>query len=559
MLTVLAFYFGNRFGQVFDFNTMEITDGALATVNSIVAAPAAISTASVPMLYAIGLAITVLIVWLYTFMYAGNYRYGEEAGSAKWGTLKEGVAFKDQSDPSNNLLFTKNYGLALKKPKFDLEHDRNLNVMVIGGSGSGKTRNYVKPNLILEGYVRDYAVPFGNVYHLDSPGYVSEERWCDTLPSDRERSTFMALQNGVSTKEIIEHKDEFGWIDRMAMSSVADDYAECYMTQAGPDYLDEQEIMNVREQYPELIDSNGEIVWNDPDFVKRGVTFDVENFGEKYKIELVCDSYLDNGSLYVGAYDVTPESDNFGERWADISVNLNNPCQNDRTVFLDMNNLYNPAIIEAIYGLGTVEDIVSHSGSCSYPAFTFDADVISQMRNTQEFMDANTPDDYKLVAVKVGYNFALVPKIELSGIETNATETIVDISGKQYGLLAGRTFEDSQKLDAVLDMFPEYAIKDYKVPNKISVFIMPVQMYWKDDPSEIIETNFSFEDTCGLIIDDSVTFSGYTQNELVDIHIPSRIAQMAITEHIFQPTMANVNKLKRNRKAISKRLSSIIG
>lgn len=47
MLTVLAFYFGNRFGQVFDFNTMEITDGALATVNSIVAAPAAISMASV--------------------------------------------------------------------------------------------------------------------------------------------------------------------------------------------------------------------------------------------------------------------------------------------------------------------------------------------------------------------------------------------------------------------------------------------------------------------------------------------------------------------------------
>lgn len=224
---------------------------------------------------------------------------------------------------------------------------------------------YAEKEDILEGHVRDYAVPFGNVYHLDSPGYVSEERWCDTLPSDRERSTFMALQNGVSTKEIIEHKDEFGWIDRMAMSSVAD--------------------------------------------------------------------------------------------------------------------------------------------------------VISQMRNTQEFMDANTPDDYKLVAVKVGYNFALVPKIELSGIETNATETIVDISGKQYDLLAGKTFEDSQKLDAVLDAFPEYAIKDYKVPNKISVFIMPVQMYWKDDPSEIIETNFSFEDTCGLAIDDSVTFSGYTQNELVDM------------------------------------------
>ena len=104
MLTVLAFYFGNRFGQVFDFNTMEITDGALATVNSIVAAPAAISTASVPMLYAIGLAITVLIVWLYTFMYAGNYRYGEEAGSAKWGTLKEGVAFRQTIFSSRKIM-----------------------------------------------------------------------------------------------------------------------------------------------------------------------------------------------------------------------------------------------------------------------------------------------------------------------------------------------------------------------------------------------------------------------------------------------------------------------
>lgn len=336
-------------------------------------------------------------------------------------------------------------------------------------------------------------VPFGFVYHLDCSGYVSFERWNDTLPTAEEQTAFQAIQNGVSTKEIIEHKDEFGWIDRACRDAEEHDLAPCFILPARKEYMQEQEIM------------------------KRGVTFDVENFGEKYKLELVCDSYRDNGSLYVGAFDVTPESDNFGERWADISVNLNNPCQNDRTVFLDMNNLYNPAIIEAIYELGTVEGIVSHSGFCSYPAFTFDADVISQMRNTQEFTDANTPDDYKLVAVKVGYNFALVPKIELSGIETNATETIVDISGKQYGLLAGKTFEDSRKLDAVLDTFPEYAIKDYKVPNEISVFIMPVQMYWKDDPSEVIETNFSFEDTYGLAIDDSVTFSGYTQNELVDM------------------------------------------
>lgn len=67
------------------------------------------------------------------------------------------------------------------------------------------------------------------------------------------------------------------------------------------------------------------------------------------------------------------------------------------------------------------------------------------------------------------------------------------------------------------DNFPGHEFDDYKNPDKVSVSVIPVQMYWKDDPSEIIETNFSFEDTCGLIIDDSVTFSGYTQNELVDM------------------------------------------
>lgn len=56
---------------------------------------------------------------------------------------------------------------------------------------------YADKEGILESHVRDYAVPFGNVYHLDSTGYVSEERWRDTLPTDRERSTFMAMQNGV--------------------------------------------------------------------------------------------------------------------------------------------------------------------------------------------------------------------------------------------------------------------------------------------------------------------------------------------------------------------------
>lgn len=101
-----------------------------------------------PLLYGLILCAVVWLVWLRYVVFVGNYRTGEESGSAQWGSEKQGLAFKDQSDSANNLIFTKKYGLAIKKKKFDLETDRNLNVMVVGGSGSGKTRNYVKPNLM---------------------------------------------------------------------------------------------------------------------------------------------------------------------------------------------------------------------------------------------------------------------------------------------------------------------------------------------------------------------------------------------------------------------------
>ena len=90
----------------------------------------------------------VWLVWLRFVAFMGNYRAGEESGSARWGTLKEGKAFKDQTNEDNNLIFTQNYGLALHRPKYNPELDRNLNVLVIGGSGSGKTFNYVTPNIM---------------------------------------------------------------------------------------------------------------------------------------------------------------------------------------------------------------------------------------------------------------------------------------------------------------------------------------------------------------------------------------------------------------------------
>lgn len=129
---------------------------------------------------------------------------------------------------------------------------------------------YAEKQAILDSHARDYMVPFGFVYHLDCSGYVSFERWNDTLPTAEEQTAFQSIQNGVSTKEIIEHKDEFGWIDRACRDAEENELAPCFIVPARKEYMQEQEIMNVRELYPELIGPDGEIIWSDPDFAKQG-------------------------------------------------------------------------------------------------------------------------------------------------------------------------------------------------------------------------------------------------------------------------------------------------
>ena len=151
-ISLTLFYLGNRYGSLVmesGRSFIECYGTAFSMLlPSIAANPIYLSTDAIPMLCGVATSLVVWLVWLRYVAFVGNYRTGEESGSARWGTKKEGMRFKDAKDQDNNLLFTENYGLALKRKKFDLELDRNLNVMVIGGSGSGKTRNYVKPNLL---------------------------------------------------------------------------------------------------------------------------------------------------------------------------------------------------------------------------------------------------------------------------------------------------------------------------------------------------------------------------------------------------------------------------
>jgi type IV secretion system protein VirD4 len=78
---------------------------------------------------------------------AKKFRQGEEYGSARWGSQKDIAPFIDPVF-ENNILLTQTERLTMNgRPKLP-KYARNKNVIVIGGSGSGKTRFYVKPNLM---------------------------------------------------------------------------------------------------------------------------------------------------------------------------------------------------------------------------------------------------------------------------------------------------------------------------------------------------------------------------------------------------------------------------
>ena len=84
---------------------------------------------------------------LYRKNNAKKFRQGEEYGSARWGTPNDIAPFIDPVF-ENNILLTKTERLTMSSRPKNPKYARNKNVIVIGGSGSGKTRGYVKPNLM---------------------------------------------------------------------------------------------------------------------------------------------------------------------------------------------------------------------------------------------------------------------------------------------------------------------------------------------------------------------------------------------------------------------------
>ncbi len=114
------------------------------------------------LLYAFPLSFNIidLLVPLFLIAFAGlvivdkknnkkKYKKGIEHGSARWGDVKKDLKnMYDEENQNNNILFSQNTKIMLDDSKAGFEFRRNKNVAAIGGSGSGKTRFFVKPNLL---------------------------------------------------------------------------------------------------------------------------------------------------------------------------------------------------------------------------------------------------------------------------------------------------------------------------------------------------------------------------------------------------------------------------
>lgn len=89
---------------------------------------------------------------------AKKYRKGVEYGSARWGGPKDIAPYIDPNF-DNNILLTQTERITMNNRPKDPKTARNKNVLVIGGSGSGKTRFFVKPNL-MQCVSKDYPTSF---------------------------------------------------------------------------------------------------------------------------------------------------------------------------------------------------------------------------------------------------------------------------------------------------------------------------------------------------------------------------------------------------------------
>lgn len=193
---------------------------------------------------------------------------------------------------------------------------------------------------------------------------------------------------------------------------------------------------------------------------KGGIKVNYSVDGEPKTVELVKQIYEENDTLCIQAFDVTEGSDSFGALWSDVTVNLDGPAQGDRTVYMKRSDIDPlPGILMDSEVFGTVIDGAGRGG-CE--AVEVSSNAFLSMRDLPEFREMVVPAEYKDIAVAAGVKFAVVPAIEAKDIAL-MSDGLVKVGGHDYTLYRGQTFEESQKVDAILDQYDELSVAPHRV------------------------------------------------------------------------------------------------
>lgn len=193
---------------------------------------------------------------------------------------------------------------------------------------------------------------------------------------------------------------------------------------------------------------------------KGGIKVNYSVDGEPKTVELVKQFYEENDTLCIQAFDVTDGSDSFGALWSDVTVNLDGPAQGDRTVYMQRSSVDPlPGILMDSEIFGSVIDGAGRGG---YEAVELNLNAFLSMRDLPEFREMVIPNEYKDIAIAAGVNFAIVPAIEAKDIAL-MSDGLVSIGGHDYTLYRGQTFDESRKVDAILDQYEELSVAPHRV------------------------------------------------------------------------------------------------
>ncbi len=204
-------FFLNRFTAVLVNNQttgiQKILGSLTDTVDSISTKPLAFSFKLYPLL-AFGLGLFLALLFFMLSLGDGKYRKGKEYGSARWGTKSEFSGFVSKKE-DENIILSKDIKMSLPTKNMPFEYQRNKNILLVAGSGAGKTEMFVKPNL--SQFHSSYVVtdPKGKLLHetgkmMSDNGYQIKTFDVNTFKNCNRFNPFKYIHDEITLKRVIQ-------------------------------------------------------------------------------------------------------------------------------------------------------------------------------------------------------------------------------------------------------------------------------------------------------------------------------------------------------------------